>query len=75
MLEKTKDVAIGTAKFATKVVVPGAAGIFAGIEKYDECKSNEDGVIKTTLKTTGTAIYEQTKYSLGGALFSASFSG
>ena len=73
MLEKTKDFAIGTAKFATKAVVPGAAGVFAGKEKYDECKSNGDGSIKTTLKVSGAAIYEQTKYTLGGALITATF--
>ena len=75
MFEKTKDVTIGTAKVAAKIAIPGAAGAFAGKEKYDECKSNGEGSMVTTAKVTGTAIWEQTKYSVGGALLGASFSG
>lgn len=75
MLEKTKDFAVGTTKVVAKVTVPGVAGVLAGMEKYDECKSNGDGSVMTTAKVTGTAIYEQAKCSIGGALLVTSLSG
>jgi len=73
MFEKTKSFATGATKVVVKAAIPGMAGAFAGKEKYDECKANGDGAIKTTLKTTSTAIYEQTKYSVGGALLLSDF--
>ena len=72
MFEKTKDLAIGTAKLTAKVTIPGVAGALAGREKYDECKSNGDSSMVTTAKVTGTAIYEQAKCSIGGVLFLSS---